>query len=233
MSATAFKLLHGQRGGAIDEQPTLAPKPATPEQHALVTEHLWLISARGRALAFRASHPLWEDAYQDAAVALLRAATRFDAARGVPFEHYARPWVDNSLKATLCQLGPVRIPVGEVMARIARGERATATALPYLESAADSERVAVGLARAIAQRTQAAAELEAADCVDIRRAIEWLNARLEELPRRQADAMRLAAEVGTVACAAQLAVGRHSVKRWRTAGMQFLRDEAAADELQI
>lgn len=207
MSRSSYKMLRG-----------VVPDELRPSVDRLVTEHLWLINARGRALAFRPDHPLWEDAYQDAAVALLKAAERFDPRRKVPFEHYARVWIDNSLKETLCQLGPVKIPVGEAMARIKRGERATALSVSYQESRTAEE---------------ADEQHEMADAIDTIRVARWLEVRLSELPKRQADALRMTADVGTVACAARTRVGRHTVQRLTKSGLEYLRAEARGDEVEL
>lgn len=208
MSRAAYRALRGA-----------VPDELRPSVDRLVTEHLWLINARGRALAFRPDHPLWEDAYQDAAVALLKAAERFDPRRKIPFEHYARVWIDNSLKETLCQLGPVKIPVGEAMARIKRGERATAQGVSYQES------------RDPGASTETEDDL--LDLLHTARLANWLTARLGELPANQAKALRGMAEFGTVQFAVRCDVDRHTVQRAAKPGLEYLRAEARGDELEL
>lgn len=107
---------------------------------ALVSAHLWLPPVRCRVLGLRRAHAAWDDCVQEGAIAMWSAAQRFDADRGVRFEHYARSWVDSAIKTHLCTLGPVREPTRRVRDRAARGERAHPTTIPDVgDIAADGE----------------------------------------------------------------------------------------------
>ena len=226
MSATAYKLLKGR-----------GPDELRPSLRRLAVEHLWLVAARCRSLGLRRSHPVWDDAQQDGAMAVLRAAERFDASRGVAFEHFARVYIDNAIKVTLSQLGPVRTPVKIVSGRAARGERAHAPSLPYLEAGASDyslftmSRGDRALVREIADHTSADEESAMADRIDTMRAARWLNERLAELPEKHADAVRaMGREIGVVEYARRTGVVRDTARSRTNAGLEYLR--AAARELE-
>jgi DNA-directed RNA polymerase specialized sigma subunit len=86
-------------------------------RNALVLDHLdiarWaaLAMARRGAALLRAPGSL-EDLEQEARLALVRAAGLWDAARGVPFAHYARRALKHRLQDVIGPGGVIRLPAG-------------------------------------------------------------------------------------------------------------------------
>ena len=80
------------------------------EARARVVERaLPLLRRWARAYAGRGVDP--DDLVQDAVVGLLRALTRFDPERGVPFGSYARHWIRQAMQQAVAEgMRPYRLP---------------------------------------------------------------------------------------------------------------------------
>lgn len=100
---------------------------------SLALAHLSLVERVARQLGLRRSHGVLEDCLQEGRIALLGAAERFDATRGVPFPSFAKHAVSNAMKEFFCRQGIVREPVKRVSARAARDERAHPIVLDCLD----------------------------------------------------------------------------------------------------
>jgi RNA polymerase sigma factor (sigma-70 family) len=216
VSATAYRLLHGAR--------VTGASRAEKASNALATEHLWLPPARCRALGVRRSQAAWDDAVQEGSIALLAAARRYDAERGVAFEHYARVWVDAAIKAHLCGLGPVKEPTRRVSARAARGERAHAVTTQFLEGVGDSSGA---LAVEISLAAATGSEDEAIAALDQSRREAWVRELVSELEPRLSDAlMAFGRDIGTCEHADRVGRSRHTIRLRKNAGLEYLRDYA-------
>lgn len=179
--------------------------------HELALTHLWLPPLRCRALGLRRSHSVWDDAVQEGNLGLLKAAERFDAERGVRFEHYARPWVDNAIKLCFCAQQVVSEPIKRVARRAAAGERAhpsTVREVDQLESEGGGEDA---LASAIDQARREA----------------WLRERLAEVdPRQRIALLAIARGAGVCEYARRARVSRETVRLRTNAGLEYLRESA-------
>lgn len=181
--------------------------------HALVTGHLWLPPTRCRALGLRRSHSVWDDAVQEGNIGLMKAAQRFDADRGVRFEHYARSWVDSAIKTHLCTLGPVREPTRRVRDRAARGERAHARTTEAVEELAPD----------------GFDESALLDAIDQRAHDTWMREQLAALPRRELAAVWATARgIGPAEFISRVGVrSRETYRIWKNAGLAKLVAAAA------
>jgi RNA polymerase sigma factor (sigma-70 family) len=207
---------------------------------ALVTDHLWLVPLRCRALGLRTSHSLWDDAIQDGSMGLMKAAERFDDTRGVRFERYARPWVDNAIKQCFCAQQVVAEPIKRISARAARGERAHPQTVPYTESSLDKatdSQTNHGRSAVVARYTareweDCGGEDAVAESLDQARSVEWLRARLNEVLPEERDALLATArDVGVCEFARRARVCRETVRTRTNAGLEYLRAEAIGDEI--
>jgi RNA polymerase sigma factor (sigma-70 family) len=200
----------------------------------LATEHLWIIDARLAAFGFLRAHPLWPDAYQNAAVALVKASRRYQPKRG-SFESYARVWVDNTIRETVCRGGVVRLPVKKALRRVRRGERAALPTVPYLEVSAAEDNASHHRMMLAASATRCPDEEDAMVVrVDKQRTMAWLEARLGELTAAQRAAV-LAKLAGTslVDFAARAGMHRDTALQRTKEGLEYLRAEARGDGLEL
>lgn len=88
-----------------------SPEPAGPARtrERLIEQHLPLVRALARRFS-GAGEPV-EDLVQVGAIGLIKAVDRYDAARGVPLEHYAASMIAGEIRHHLRDLSePVRLP---------------------------------------------------------------------------------------------------------------------------
>lgn len=197
----------------------------------LFAEHLWLPPERCRILGVRG--PALDDAAQEGRLALWRAANRFDPDRGVPFDRYARVWVDGAIKETLCRVvGPVGTPVKIASKRAARGLRALAVAVSFAESTSDDEcrptrNSAARVTHEMATLMLDDEELAMAQRLDLRRRASWLRRMVARLPREQRGAVRAKLRgIGTIAFADRHGMHRDTARLRANEGIRRLRDAA-------
>jgi len=84
-------------GGSNDDAvPTLAQKPLTPAEQALVDAHVrlafHLVNRR-----YGRDHPFADDLAQEACIGVMEAARRFDPSRGIAFGTYVGWWIRSKL----------------------------------------------------------------------------------------------------------------------------------------
>jgi RNA polymerase sigma-B factor len=83
--------------------------PLSPPRRRLIEQHLPLVRSVARRFA-GAPEPL-EDLVQVGAIGLIKAADRFDQARGISFEAYAAPLIAGEIRHHLRdRCSPVRVP---------------------------------------------------------------------------------------------------------------------------
>jgi len=151
-----------------------------PRASTLAMAHLPLVERVARQLGLRRSHGVLEDCLQEGRIALLGAAERFDATRGVPFPSFAKHAVSNAMREFFCRQGVLREPVKRVSARAARGERAHPIVLDCIDE----------------MRAESAAEEELLDSMQMSRFRAEYEARLERVPGPERRALA-AAMAGT------------------------------------
>ena len=102
--------------GGPDKAPPAIRRRGLGARNRIVSANLRLVSMVVQRTA-RPSHVSLEDALQAGSIGLVRAAEKFDPARGYKFSTYAYWWIKQSLTAEVDRSGIIRIPsnVGAVL----------------------------------------------------------------------------------------------------------------------
>jgi len=219
--------------------------PAVDPVADLVDRHLPLVRSLARRYA-RCGEPL-EDLVQVGSLALVAAARRFDARRGVPFAAYAVPTVDGELRRHVRdRVGTIRVPrreqersasVRRTAERVAQrvgheatvAETASAAGVTPAEARAALDGPATVVPLALAEpRASEAADDELAACEDrelVRELLRALGPREREIVR-----LRFGGDLSQAEIAARLAISQSQASRVLASALEKLRRTAGAGE---